>query len=175
MTEFKQYDQLTWPEVKSLPRYTPMVLPLGSGYSLDQIADALNNPTVAYLLPPFPYGWQGSGLVVSDSILESYLTNIISSLKDDGFLNTLLVLPQGLNLNLSLPWIALPSTNDVSTTPALPPDSEKGKLILMPIGHTEQHGYHLPLSTDTLIIDAIAQGTAVLSSSQAITCNAIWC
>ena len=28
----------------------------------------------------------------------------------------------------------------------------------MTVGHTEQHGYHLPLSTDTLIIDAIARG-----------------
>jgi creatinine amidohydrolase len=167
MTEFKQYDELTWPEVKSLPRHTPMVMPLGSGYSLNLIADALNNPPVAYLLPPFPYGWQGSGLVVSELILQSYLTNIISGLKDDGFLNTLLVLPQGLNLNLCLPWIALPSTNDKSTISSLPPDSERGKLILIPIGHTEQHGYHLPLSTDTLIIDAIAQGTAALSSTQA--------
>jgi creatinine amidohydrolase len=32
-------------------------------------------------------------------------------------------------------------------------------VILIPIGHTEQHGYHLPLSTDTLIIEAISLGT----------------
>ncbi len=42
----------------------------------------------------------------------------------------------------------------------LPPDSERGKVLLIPIGHTEQHGYHLPLSVDTIIIDAIAKGTA---------------
>ncbi|MEO5887003.1 MAG: creatininase family protein, partial [Anaerolineales bacterium] len=39
-------------------------------------------------------------------------------------------------------------------------DNERGKVILFPIGHTEQHGYHLPLSTDSIIIDAIAKGTA---------------
>ena len=28
------YDELTWPEVAELPRDTPLVLPLGSGYDL---------------------------------------------------------------------------------------------------------------------------------------------
>jgi creatinine amidohydrolase len=36
--------------------------------------------------------------------------------------------------------------------------NSQSKVVLMAVGHTEQHGYHLPLSTDTLIIDAIAQG-----------------
>jgi creatinine amidohydrolase len=138
-----------------------MVLPLGTGYPINKLADALGNPSVAYLLPPFPYGWQGSGLAVSEANLERYLTNIISGLRDDGFVNTLLLLPPGLNLNLSLPWIALPQIFENITNPILPPDTDHGKVVLIPIGHTEQHGYHLPLSTDTLIIDAIGQGTAV--------------
>ncbi len=37
---------------------------------------------------------------------------------------------------------------------------QRKKSIIIPIGVIEQHGYHLPLSTDTLIIGAIAQGTA---------------
>jgi creatinine amidohydrolase len=166
MTEFHQYDELTWPEVQSLPRHKPMVLPLGRGYPTDRLADALGNPTEAYLLPQFPYGWQGSGLAVPEAILERYLTNIISGLRDDGFLNTLILLPPGLNLNLSTPWIALPQDSETTTNQALPPDSERGKVILIPIGHTEQHGYHLPLATDTLIIDAIGQGTAASSPNQ---------
>jgi creatinine amidohydrolase len=160
MTEFLPYDELTWPEVQSLPRHTPMVLPLGMGYPTQQLADALGNPSIAYLLPPFPYGWQGSGLAVAEAILKRYLTNIISGLKDDGFINTLVLLPSGLNLNLSTPWIALPLTTENKANHSLPPDTEQGKVVLIPIGHTEQHGYHLPLSTDTLIIDAIGQGTA---------------
>jgi len=166
MTEFHSYDELTWPEVQSLPRHTPMVLPLGVGYSTDQLADALGNPTHAYLLPSFPYGWQGSGLTVSEENLARYLTNIISGLKDDGFVNTLVLVPPGLNLNLSIPWIALPPHIKNLTNCSLPPDTERGKVILIPIGHTEQHGYHLPLSTDTLIIDAIGQGTAAASPDQ---------
>ncbi len=39
----------------------------------------------------------------------------------------------------------------------------------MPIGHTEQHGFHLPLSVDTHIIDAIARGTASQASARAFT------
>jgi len=43
--------------------------------------------------------------------------------------------------------------------PFLPPDTERSKVILIAIGHIEQHGIHLPLSTNTVIIDSIAKGT----------------
>jgi creatinine amidohydrolase len=49
----------------------------------------------------------------------------------------------------------------------LPLDNEREKVVLIPIGHTEQHGLHLPLSVDTIIIDAIAQGTANKSPARA--------
>jgi creatinine amidohydrolase len=143
-----------------------MILPLGMGYSTDQLAEALGNPPIAYLLPAFPFGWQGSGLAVSEKYLERYLTNIISGLRDDGFINTLVLLPPGLNLDLSIPWVALPRLVQNITVNSLPPDTERGKVVLIPIGHTEQHGYHLPLSTDTLIIDAIGRGTAAASPDQ---------
>ena len=32
MTEFFNYDELTWPEVAELPRDVPLILPLGRGY-----------------------------------------------------------------------------------------------------------------------------------------------
>jgi creatinine amidohydrolase len=166
MTEFHPYDELTWPEVQSLPRHTSMVLPLGIGFPLDRLAEALGNPPSVYLLPPFPYGWQGSGLAVSETCLERYLTNIISGLRDDGFINTLILIPQGLNLNLPVPWIALPKSCANVENNLLPFDSERGKVVLIPIGHTEQHGFHLPLSTDTLIIDAIGRGTATTAHGE---------
>ncbi len=167
MTEFRQYSELTWPEVKSLPRDTYMVLPLGNGYSTGQLAEALGNPPIAYLLPEFPFGWQGSGLAVSESNLEHYLTNIISGLQEDGFTHPVAVLPPGLKLNLTVPWIAL--AQEAEPEHKLPPDSESGKVVLIPIGHTEQHGFHLPLSTDTLIIDTIGRGTASGVPSLAIS------
>ncbi len=167
MTEFRQYSELTWPEVKSLPRDTYMVLPLGNGYSTGQLAEALGNPPIAYLLPQFPFGWQGSGLAVSESNLEHYLTNIISGLQEDGFTYPVAVLPPGLKLNLTVPWIAL--AQEAEPEHKLPPDSESGKVVLIPIGHTEQHGFHLPLSTDTLIIDTIGRRTASGVPSLAIS------
>jgi creatinine amidohydrolase len=167
MTEFYSYDELTWPEVQSLPRNTPIVLTLGTGYQTSQIADALGKPSHAYLLPQFPYGWRGSGLQVTESCLATYLTNIISSLREDGFSHTLVVSPQDLYLNLSVPWVSLPQTEGKQDLISLLPDSECAKVVLIPIGHTEQHGYHLPLSTDTMIIEAIARGTASAIPDQA--------
>ena len=41
-------------------------------------------------------------------------------------------------------------------------------MLILPIGHTEQHGYHAPLCTDTLIIEAIGQGTALVVPDQAL-------
>jgi creatinine amidohydrolase len=162
MTQFHNYDENTWPEVSSLPRYTPLILPLGTGYPADRLAETLGNPQDIYLLPAFPFGWQGSGLAVEAPLLAAYLTNIISGLRDDGFSNCLVLIPPGINLNLTVPWIALPQHADNRVTRFLPPDQERSKVVLIPIGHTEQHGYHLPLSTDTLIINAVAQGTGAL-------------
>jgi creatinine amidohydrolase len=159
MTNFLPYDELTWPEVESLPRNIPLVLPLGNGYAMDRLAEALGNPATAYLLPEFPFGWEGSGVTVSSPAFVRYLTNLISSLRDDGFSHSMILIPQGLNLNLGVPWIALPRSNEEKENQSLPSDEDKGKVVVIPIGHTEQHGYHLPLSTDTIIIDAIAHGT----------------
>ena len=159
MTNFLPYDELTWPEVESLPRNIPLVLPLGNGYAMDRLAEALGNPATAYLLPEFPFGWEGSGVTVSSPAFVRCLTNLISSLRDDGFSHSMILIPQGLNLNLGVPWIALARSNEEKENQSLPSDEDKGKVVVIPIGHTEQHGYHLPLSTDTIIIDAIAHGT----------------
>jgi creatinine amidohydrolase len=167
MTIFLAYEELTWPEVQSLPRHTPIILPVGNGYSLDRLANKLNNPQIAYLLPAFPFGWQGSGLEVGAEYLERYLTNLLTGLRDDGFINTLVLLPTSLNLNLTIPWIALPQRIKNSTNQPLPAEVERSKVILIPIGHIEQHGYHLPLCTDTLIINAIGKGTVEALPDQA--------
>ena len=56
-----------------------------------------------------------------------------------------------------------------SVVAPLPADADRGKVVLIPIGHTEQHGHHLPLNTDTVIIDAIARGTVDLAQGAAVT------
>ena len=164
-TNFFKYDELTWDAVASLPRDVPLVLPLGSGYDLNLLASQLSNPPRIGLLPPFPYGWRSSGLEVPDQIFAQYIFNLLDSLRDDGFSRVYCLAPSGLDPQSffigahSSSILRLPSTTQISVTSFLPPDVEHGKVILIPIGHTEQHGFHLPLSVDTIIIDSIAKGT----------------
>jgi creatinine amidohydrolase len=155
MTKWISYASLTWPEVADLPRRCPIVLPLGEGYDRDQLAEVLNFPERIAILPPFPFGWRGSSLPVPEDVLKDYLWNLVNSLRDDGFINVYLLTPSGINLDFGNCQIAQSyqpssmfhfSLEDIS------------KVVLIPIGHTEQHGYHLPLSTDTLIIEAITEG-----------------
>ncbi len=165
MTHFFAFDELTWPEVQSLPRDTPLVLPLGAGYSRRLLASALSQPERAGLLPPIPFGWRGSLLAVDDDVFGPLVANLLDSLREDGFSRVYALLPPGLNLGLGESKIVLPAGSIdqlQSLHPARqwPGDEDLGKVVLIPIGHTEQHGYHLPLSTDTLIIEAVANGTA---------------
>ncbi len=175
MTDFFLFDQLTWPEVAALPRSTPLVIPLGVGYPMEQLANALGDPPRAGLLPPIPFGWHGSGLAVPSPLLNNLLTNLLDSLSDDGFSHAYALCPQGLDLGLSRLWLSLPQPANRAPLAnlQLPHEAHKGKVIIIPIGQTEQHGYHLPLSTDTLIIEAIAQGVAVSVPEQAMTLPAM--
>jgi len=166
MSVFFNYDDMTWDAVADLPRDTPLVLPLGSGYNFNLLASQLRDPARIGLLPLFPFGWRGSGLEVPERILFEYVANLLDSLRDDGFSHVFCLAPTGLDPqsfflgHLSSAYLRLPHST-FSTTIQLPPDSERGKVILIPIGHTEQHGFHLPLSVDTIIIDSIAKGTSV--------------
>ncbi len=175
MADFFHYDDLTWPEAANLPHDTPLVLPLGSGYDLDLLTASMGNPARVGLLPSFPFGWRGSGLAVPESVFFPYVRNLLNSLRDDGFTRVYSLIPQGLDPQFFThefngeSHIALPHPSQFEKTIFLPPDSERGKVILIPIGHTEQHGPHLPLSVDTIIIDAIAKGTAEKNPSRAYT------
>ena len=165
MTDFFQYDLLSWDQVAEFPRDAPLILPLGSGYDFNLLADQVSHPSRIGLLPPFPFGWRGSGLELPDSIFSQYIFNLLDSLRDDGFSRVYYLAPSGLDpqstfiLHHSSPFLRLPSPTHNARPSFLPPDSERGKVILIPIGHTEQHGFHLPLSVDTIIIDSIAKGT----------------
>jgi creatinine amidohydrolase len=158
------YDELTWPEVAALPRDIPLVLPLGDGYDLELLAEQLGRPNQFGMLPALPFGWRGSALAVPEGVLAPMLSNLIAGLRDDGFTRVYCLAPQSLDPQMFTSFCNNPALliqNHPSTRqdPAcLPPDGERGKVILLPIGHTEQHGYHLPLCVDTLIIEAVAKG-----------------
>ncbi len=167
MTQFFQYDELTFPEVAALPRDCPLIIPLGAGYDLEKLASALGNPPKAGLLPAIPYGWAGSGLAPAGSVLGKLIANLLDSLREDGFTQVYALTPQELDLRLGERRIALFHPSQVAPPQFIPPDGERGKVVVIPVGHTEQHAFHLPMSTDTLIIDAIGRGVAAAAADQA--------
>lgn len=169
-THFFAYEDLTWPDVAALPRGTPLILPLGEGYDQAALASALGHPAQAGLLPAIPFGWRGSGLAVPEPLLGALVGNLLDSLRDDGFSRVHALTPQGVDLALGPQRIALPHRSQFTPAPLLPDAASLDKVVLIPIGHTEQHGYHLPLSTDTLIIGHIGRETGSAQGSHLATC-----
>jgi creatinine amidohydrolase len=164
MTEIIQYENLTWPEVAALPRDLPLVIPLGSGFDLGLLTKDLAQPPRLGLLPAIPYGWAGSLLDVPHALLAAYASNLLHSLRQDGFTDVHLLASARLDLGLGESMIV----QSLASASAHLSEAEASKVVIIPIGHTEQHGLHLPLNTDTLIIDAIAQGTAAGAASEAL-------
>jgi len=166
--KYFNFAELTWDAVARLPRDTPLVIPLGSAYDHNLLAEQLSYPDQIGLLPAFPFGWRGSGLELPERVFMQYIVNLLDSLRNDGFTRVYCLAPQGFDpqssfiLGYSASFLRLPNQVHYMEPIFFPPDSDRDKVILIPIGHTEQHGYHLPLLVDTLIIEAIAQGTASL-------------
>jgi creatinine amidohydrolase len=158
------FEELTWPEVAALPRQLPLVLPLGTGYDLTHLDTLLEAEEVG-LLPAIPFGWAGSGLDVRLEIFTEMLRSLVSNLLEDGF-TRVFVLSPGKALAPDIPSISLPRNGSAFLLPA---EDDRGKVVIVPIGHTEQHGYHSPLSTDTIIIDAVGRGTAAAVPGQAVS------
>ncbi len=161
MTIFFNYNDMTWPEVADLPRDVPLILPLGSNTDWERVAALLGNPARLGILPSFPFGFPGSGLEVELHLLAAYIDNLLQSLRDDGFTRVYALVSDRRGSKFALQkYLRDLQLPPASFQPLTIPDSAKDKVILLPIGHTEQHGFHLPLSVDTIIINAIAQGTA---------------
>jgi creatinine amidohydrolase len=158
-----RFDELTWPEVSALPRATPLILPLGGGFDLDKVPALLASPEPVGLLPSIPFGWIGSGLEVPELVFTTLVRNLVGNLLEDGFVSIHLLSPYKMDLEPGLPVLVLPQTP--ADLRQLLADTEK--VLILPIGQTEQHGYHAPLSTDTLIIEAIGSGTAAAVPGQA--------
>ncbi|MCA0456336.1 MAG: creatininase family protein [Chloroflexi bacterium] len=165
-----RYEELTWPEVVDLPRDIPFVLPIGEGYDLEQAAQQIQAARIC-LLPALPYGWQGSIAPVSEGMLQRVVTGVLSGLHEQGFSN-LTVLHAGMERldSKHVGQVMLPrdTTNDPQ-----PLEANQQRVILIPCGHTEQHGYHLPLNTDTVIIGTIAERTVEAIPAEAETLPAL--
>lgn len=166
MTQIIHFEELTWPEIANLPRNCPIILPVGTGFDWQKLGEALSHPSQIAILPAFPYGWWGSLIPLPEPIFNCYIANLIQNLRDDGFTQVFALTNNGIHLGLGATQIVQPilqrSYHAWNAT-----DTEK--VVLIPIGHTEQHGYHLPLSTDTEIINAITQNVIKAIPEKAIS------
>ena len=153
------FEELTWPEIAALHRSTPLVLPLGNGFDIDRLPSLVETSNEIGLLPALPFGWPGSGLETPLPTFIALVNNLVGNLVEDGFTSIHVLVPSGLDLGAGIPSIVLTPDNQKLRLLLEDIDSEIEKVVLLPIGHTEQHGYHAPLSTDTMIIDAIGRGT----------------
>ena len=165
MPGFFNFDELTWPEVSALPRDTPLLLPLGRNTVPNSLPEMLKTSQPIGLLPAIPFGWIGSGLVVREPVLTVLVHNLLGNLLEDGFTSVHVMHPPGLDLGAGIATMVLPQQEEKPFL--LPSDSDK--VVIVPIGHTEQHGYHAPLCTDTLIIEAIGRGVAQAVPEQALS------
>ncbi len=150
------YENLTWPEIAALPRDLPLVMPIGTGYSEAHIAQSLNLTTDWCILPALPYGWHGSGIDVGADMVQRVVAGIFFAPQQEHFTRLYC-------LHTSSEPLDLPGVNVVRLDYDLPYqpiilNATPQRVILIPCGHTEQHAYHLPMNTDTLIIGAIAEG-----------------
>ena len=160
-----RFDELTWPEIATLPRDMALVLPIGRLPDQETFSTLIETLGPVGLLPSIPFGWSGSGLDLPAAVFDALVRNLVSNLLEDGFINISVLVPPGLHLDLDITQLHLPG-NPSPVLQFSAPDSEK--VLILPIGHTEQHGYHAPLSTDTLIIEAVGQGAARAVSEQAL-------
>jgi len=159
------FDELTWPEIAALPRDVPLVLPIGNPPDQDMLPALLRTSQLVGQLPAIPFGWPGSGLEVPAVIFNTLVRNLVSNLLEDGFTNVHVLVPTCVRLDVDIPQLPI-SGNSLFVTRFSDLDLEK--VAILPIGHTEQHGYHAPLCTDTVIIEAIGRGTAQSVSHAAL-------
>jgi creatinine amidohydrolase len=160
-----RFEELTWPEISALPRESQLVLPLGDPPAPERLSSLIKTSQPIGLLPSIPFGWPGSGLEVQADILNTVVRNLVSNLFEDGFTNVLALVPPGLDLEVEIRQLQSP-VNPAPVTHFSEEDCRK--VLIIPIGHTEQHGYHAPLSTDSIIIEAIGRGTAQAIPQEAL-------
>ncbi|MFN8597374.1 MAG: creatininase family protein [Anaerolineae bacterium] len=161
MAKIIVYEELTFPEVALLPRDIPLLIPLGAAneYDWDAVADRVQRKTRSVsvpdrmcVFPAIPYGFRGSALEVDLKLFKRVIHSLIATLREDGFTNVYVINGYG---SQGFATISSPRRGEPRVRPFSPLADQ---VVLIPTGHTEQHAFHLPLSTDTLIIDAIARG-----------------
>ncbi|GAB4539441.1 MAG: hypothetical protein Kow0063_28280 [Anaerolineae bacterium] len=179
------YAELTWPEVADLPRHLPLLIPLGQDeYDYPGIVRQLRaegrvrEADQAVLLPAIPYGFRRADqsvkgqLQVRPGLMRRVLLGIQRELKAQRFERVIFLNGHGdqeMNTR-GLELFEIPCACKMEID--WPPDLSS-RVVIISTGHTEQHGYHLPLGTDSLIVEAIARGVSARSPGE-VFCLPVW-
>ncbi len=169
MTDIIHYENLTFPEVDALPRDIPIVIPLGEMTEADLLKRAQRQersaavPNQVCVFPSVPFGFEGSGFVVDRKLFKRVIDSLVASIKEDGFTNVKVFRARqsAESRQAALHRSRLEadlSDQQADSSAAVARNDRAERVALIATGHTEQHAFHLPLATDTLIIDAIARG-----------------
>ncbi len=172
------YADLTYPEVEKLPRDWPLLVPLGlDNYDLASAAQLLSAEQIV-LMPEIPYGFQRAddssldNLRVRPGLLNRIFTGISKWLKVQGFQEIYFLNGHG-DQNIKS------SRHKIIDLPYIQPAEYtwsadlSERVVVVSTGHTEQHGYHLPLNTDSLIVEALASKMMELCP-QDVLCLPVW-
>jgi len=174
-----QYAELTWPQIADLPRTVPLLLPLGLGsYDLEAAARRLRADRLV-LLPAVPYAlWRGEGhplnsLAIAGGLLRRVLRGIQRELVAQGFARVVILDGYGAAARLpSFGLRCLRARARESEASPWPTDLAR-RVVVVNLGHTEQHGHHLPCGTDTYIAEALATGLAKALPDE-VVCLPVW-
>ena len=147
MTDIIRYENLTFPEVDALPRDIPIVIPLGEMTDADLIkrvqrqSRSVSEPDRSACFRVCRSALRAARFAVDRKLFKRVIDSLVASIEEDGFTNVKVIKARpGAASALARGW------------------SSGDRVALIATGHTEQHAFHLPLNTDTLIIDAIARG-----------------
>ena len=151
LKSFIVYEELVFPQVEELSRSLPWLLPLGR-YTPEELAEVGGKTFGGErfgVLPSLPYGWEDSLLPLPQGLLLRFLDSLLEVLEQDGWERICLVVPREMAF--------LAAFEQVQHFPTPPPPLRMQPVAVLPIGHTEQHGFHLALNTDTVIVEGLSQ------------------
>jgi creatinine amidohydrolase len=162
--------------VAELPRDLPLVIPLGEGrYDLEAAGAALRSETIG-LLPAVPYGFRQAGalgaLEVPPGLMRRVLLGVARELRTQGFRRIAFLDGLGARRLAARGLRFLRAKARPAAVSAWPADLRE-RVVVISTGHTEQHGLHLPLETDTRIVAGIAEGLAS-AASERVVCLPVW-
>ena len=172
------YAELTYPQIAALPRDVDLLVPLGIPEA-EALQLARSIETTAVVLPPVPYGLAGTDaadagpLGLPPAVLRRVLRAIQKSLAAQGFGRVRFLDPFGVESRIAPSGLTF---TPVAPRPAASfgwPGDLDARVVVVSIGHTEQHGYHLPSGTDTIIAEALATGIAAAAPDD-VVCLPTW-